>query len=166
MTAITVQQSALFDQPRITLRAISLIQPWASLVVMGFKRIETRSWNTKHTGDLVIHASKTMPCRLGERLTLGEFEVECDRAGLLLRGPMEWPYRLPVGAVIGRADLMYTRSTNSPECKPDDRNRALGDFSPDRYAWYLNGAQRCGPIPCKGGLSLWTVPDDIAARLT
>lgn len=165
MKAITVQQPALFDQPRTILRAISLIQPRASLIILGFKQIETRSWNTKHTGDLVIHASTTMPCRLGERLTLGEFEVERDRAGLLLRGPIAWPYRLPMGAVIGRADLTHTESTNSLECAPDDRNRALGDFSADRYAWYLNGAQACHPIPCKGSLSLWTVPDDIAARL-
>ena len=38
--------------------AISLLQPWASLVVMGIKKIETRNWGTKHRGTILIHASQ------------------------------------------------------------------------------------------------------------
>lgn len=40
------------------MKVISLLQPWASLVILGHKKIETRSWNTKYRGDLLIHASK------------------------------------------------------------------------------------------------------------
>ena len=36
---------------------ISLLQPWAQLVVLGAKKIETRSWNTAFRGELLIHAS-------------------------------------------------------------------------------------------------------------
>ncbi len=39
------------------MKVISLLQPWASLVVMGYKKCETRSWNTKSRGTLLIHAS-------------------------------------------------------------------------------------------------------------
>jgi activating signal cointegrator 1 len=39
------------------MKAISLLQPWATLVVMGVKTIETRSWQTPHRGELLIHAS-------------------------------------------------------------------------------------------------------------
>ena len=38
-------------------KVLSLIQPWASLAVLGHKKIETRSWNTKYRGELFIHAS-------------------------------------------------------------------------------------------------------------
>lgn len=38
------------------MKAITLHQPWASLVAEGVKTIETRSWSTKYRGPLVIHA--------------------------------------------------------------------------------------------------------------
>ena len=41
------------------LRAISLWQPHASLVALGVKPIETRSWATKYRGRLLIHAAAT-----------------------------------------------------------------------------------------------------------
>lgn len=40
------------------MRAISLWQPWASLVVLGAKKIETRHWSTNYRGPLLIHAAK------------------------------------------------------------------------------------------------------------
>lgn len=39
------------------MKALSILQPWASLVVLGHKRIETRSRDTKYRGPLLIHAS-------------------------------------------------------------------------------------------------------------
>lgn len=43
----------------MTMKAISLKQPWANLVAAGKKTIETRKWATKHRGDLVICSSQT-----------------------------------------------------------------------------------------------------------
>ena len=43
------------------IKAISLWQPWASLIALGGKKIETRSWPTKYRGPLAIHASKNQP---------------------------------------------------------------------------------------------------------
>ncbi len=40
------------------MKTLSLLQPWATLVVMGIKQIETRSWSTAYRGPLLIHASK------------------------------------------------------------------------------------------------------------
>jgi hypothetical protein len=42
-------------------RAISLHQPWASLVALGIKRYETRSWSTKFRGKLLICSAKKYP---------------------------------------------------------------------------------------------------------
>ncbi len=40
------------------MKAISLWQPWATLVALGIKQTETRHWATKHRGQLAIHAAK------------------------------------------------------------------------------------------------------------
>jgi hypothetical protein len=37
---------------------LTLHQPWASLIALGVKTIETRSWSTKYRGPLAIHAGK------------------------------------------------------------------------------------------------------------
>ena len=51
------------------MKVLSLLQPWATLVVMGIKQIETRSWSTAHRGTLLIHASKG---RAGEIFVHGQ----------------------------------------------------------------------------------------------
>ena len=43
------------------MKALTLWQPWASLVALGHKRIETRCWSTKYRGDLAIHAAAKLP---------------------------------------------------------------------------------------------------------
>jgi len=40
------------------MKALSLPQPWAMLVIMGVKEIEKRSWSTAYRGPMLIHASK------------------------------------------------------------------------------------------------------------
>jgi hypothetical protein len=40
------------------MKVISIIQPWATLIAIGEKKFETRSWSTKYRGELAIHASK------------------------------------------------------------------------------------------------------------
>ena len=43
------------------MRALSLTEPWATLVAIEAKRIETRSWQTGYRGELLIHAAKNYP---------------------------------------------------------------------------------------------------------
>ena len=45
-------------EKRMKMKAISLHQPWASWIAQGLKTIETRTWPTKHRGDLLIVSSK------------------------------------------------------------------------------------------------------------
>lgn len=42
------------------MKALSIRQPWAWLIVNGHKDVENRSWQTKFRGPVLIHASKTM----------------------------------------------------------------------------------------------------------
>lgn len=40
------------------MRLISLHEPWATLIALQFKRVESRDWETRYRGPLAIHASK------------------------------------------------------------------------------------------------------------
>lgn len=165
------------------MKAISLTQPWASLIALGYKRIETRSWSTTYRGPLAIHATSGFPLvtdngkdrvpRIGESLEIGPFEVERDRAGLILRGDrLAWPYRLPMGAVVATCELVqvtqikfppeegmrlrYAAHPDMPEWTLTDLEISLGDYRPGRYAWLLHGRSAIRhPKASKGALGLW-----------
>jgi hypothetical protein len=40
------------------MKAITIIQPWATLIAFGEKEFETRSWATNYRGNLAIHAGR------------------------------------------------------------------------------------------------------------
>ena len=40
------------------MKVITLKEPWASLVVNGYKTYEFRSWKTSYRGKILIHAAK------------------------------------------------------------------------------------------------------------
>lgn len=151
------------------MKALTIRQPWASLMALGYKRMETRSWDTKVRGRVAIHAGLAMPCQRGETIAVGDFTVERDLSGLLLRGPrLAWPYRLPLGAVVAVGELFQTRRTDSIEHSPDDLERALGDHSPGRWAWSITSMSPLRrPITATGRLGWWEweLPADVASTL-
>lgn len=51
-----------FPKPR-AIRGLTLTQPWATLVALGEKHYETRSWDTGYRGLVAIHAAKKFPAR-------------------------------------------------------------------------------------------------------
>ena len=58
------------------MKALSLTQPWATLVVIGAKRIETRSWHTSYVGPLLIHAAKAIPSSWGQLQLPASWKLE------------------------------------------------------------------------------------------
>lgn len=40
------------------MKVLTIRQPWASLIMNGYKRFEFRSWKTKYREDILIHAGK------------------------------------------------------------------------------------------------------------
>src|SRR4051812_15214449 len=48
------------------MRGLTLLQPWGTLMAIGAKRIETRSWDTEYTGLVLIHSSKAFTRRYRE----------------------------------------------------------------------------------------------------
>jgi len=69
VTPTVVQQlrEASYKEHRTTttsggsVKALTLTQPWAYLVAVGAKTIETRSWRATYRGPLAIHAAKGFP---------------------------------------------------------------------------------------------------------
>ena len=143
------------------MKIISLWEPWATFIVRGYKKWETRGWPTSYRGPLAIHAAKTRQA--------------IDDAGLLLTGagikksifdpdpfPMEdgdWPFGCIV-AVCFLADCKRTEAVN-----PTTQEQALGDYSPGRFAWILDAVRVVKPLPHRGMQGLKDLPPEVEAKL-
>ncbi len=123
------------------MKAISLHQPWASLVATGVKTIETRSWSTKYRGPLAIHAAKRQPDQalaLGPRTADGHpdpqvgwvvgWDYRPPSHPVLYRRPLPIPLTeadrdrglpLPLGAVVATCELVDVLPIRTPGPHPD-----------------------------------------------
>ena len=59
------------------MKAITLWQPWASLIACGAKKYETRSWATRYRGPIAIHAAKKYPANSPYHI---QVEINPDRS--------------------------------------------------------------------------------------
>ena len=94
------------------MRALSIWQPWAWLIIHGGKDIENRGWATWHRGPLLIHASKKPP-RLPDldAIALWMRERGLDQAAEAMLKVVQWD----LGGIIGRVDLVdCVRGHRSP----------------------------------------------------
>jgi hypothetical protein len=144
------------------MKIISLRQPFASLIVIGVKKFETRGWQPgwknallMRTEGFLIHASlsKKDSHLMGSR----PFSDHMQAIG-----------KIPYGAILGRAKLGRIITTEEwlkefdwpgmPRAlKPDEY--FFGDYAPKRYAWEILEVERFAePIPCRGSLSIWNYP--------
>lgn len=144
------------------MKAITLYQPWASLVALGHKPHETRSWPTSYRGSLLIHAGKRWDREL-ERLWT-EFDTVLRARGLArLPSP-----NMPIGAVVALATLRdcYPTRGGLGVNSRDDLDERFGDWSASRWAWSLCDIRPLPePIPWSGSQGLWGVPDALAAKV-
>ncbi|MDE2096721.1 MAG: ASCH domain-containing protein [Patescibacteria group bacterium] len=164
------------------MKALSLVQPWASLVALGCKRIETRSWATRYRGEIAIHASKRWT-RDERDLCSEEPFARALYLGMNVPSASVVVARMPLGAIVVVAHLIDVLPTDdlvfsagqlrSLEYDPDDgyfpvglHEADFGNYQPGRFAWLLSDVRRLPePIPCKGALNLWEVPPDVEARI-
>ena len=132
------------------MKALTLQQPWATLVAIGAKRIETRSWATKYRGPLLIHSSVAFPKMARDLLAFEPFK------SVLAENGFHYPKDFPLGQVLARVWLLDCISTNGILSRPPGHEREFGDYSPDRFAWRLDDVERFAvPFPRKGMLGLW-----------
>lgn len=171
------------------MRALTIRQPWASLIAVGEKGIETRSFPTTYRGTVLIHASKsaTREEREIEQLDVfrtalhGDVDPEQDALDAPLpRGvvvavatlvgcvPME-TLRPFVASIASRRAMFSGRVAGSTEefvsCTVGRNELRFGDFSDGRYGWLFDNVQALSsPVPADGRLQLWTPPSDVALR--
>ena len=116
------------------MKALSLKQPFAELVVSGKKTIELRKWNTKFRGRFLVHASK-----VPDRKFMGKFGFG----------------KLPCGFIIGEAELIDVKHySDDEECRKDEFKH-LADSSWGNYGFVLRNAKRKRLIPARGKLNFW-----------
>lgn len=160
------------------MKGISLTQPWSSLVAMGEKKMETRSWkpsqetlynlnSTQPPQAVAIHASKSFPmdCKdISDEFWTSFFKDRSDAENFK---PFILNWQLPLGAIIGTVQILGALPTEKVIGTLSRQEEAFGDYSPGRFAWNLFDARMLKtPIPCKGALNLWNVPKEIEEQLT
>lgn len=128
------------------MKAITLWEPWATLVAMGLKRYETRSWATHHRGALAIHAAK----RKVDISMVWTIQRYIEQQGLDVTLPRSYPY----GHVLAVVNLHAVFGTEHID--PGALERLVGDFSPGRYAWKFRNIRALPvAIPARGAQGLW-----------
>lgn len=142
------------------MKTLSLTQPWATLVAIGAKHFETRSWSTSYRGPIAIHASKRFPRDAIAICFEQPFGKVLHASGIVT------PSELPLGAVIAIAELVDIQPTARILGILSDQEDAFGDYSPGRYAWHLTNVRKLPePVPARGSLGLWdwAMPVEVAA---
>lgn len=136
------------------MRILTLWQPWATLIALGVKIHETRSWSTKYRGPVAIHAAKRPIDIYGRELirTLSEMGVDVPDADSMPLGE--------IVAVVYLEDVLLTQHS-----RPSLADGFCGDFSRGRFAWHLDDIRQCN-LPYKGRQGLRDLPDDVATKLT
>ena len=148
------------------MKAISLWQPWATLIASGAKRIETRSWAPYklRAGQLVaIHAAK--------RWTADERDICEDepfkRCLTLAAERGLWSFeKPPLGCVVAIARFQCAVPTLRAQDggfdydQMSDEEYEFGNFGPDRYGWLFSEVRPLEPISTPGqrGLFDWQPP--------
>jgi len=143
------------------MKAITIHQPWATLIALGEKRFETRGWKTNYRGPIAIHA--------GKQIDMQALLVPEIRNGLLRYGITEWN-KMPFGSVIAIANLsrchaIHIDHTGDAVLMDDEgpvawlgsgtNEFAFGWYETGRYAWELADVNRIDPAPTKGQQGLW-----------
>ncbi len=133
------------------MKALTLWQPWATLIAVGVKVIETRGWGTPYRGPLAIHAASSEPAEVRRLMRFDEPFIS-----LLAAAGYKNPDVLPRGAVVATAELFCVQHIVAGFQLPKSPELELGDYRAGRYAWFLRNVQRLPePVPCKGRQGLW-----------
>ncbi|GAA3701861.1 hypothetical protein GCM10022204_18430 [Microlunatus aurantiacus] len=120
------------------MRALTIKQPWAELIVEGLKDVENRSWRTAYRGRLAVHAG----------LRRADFDdLALDAMPKKYRRPIEnaWQRHADAGKVLGTVELV--------DCIEGSRS----PWAIDGYwHWILRDPRPYArKVAAKGKLNLW-----------
>src|SRR5262249_7000605 len=115
------------------MKALSVKQPWITLIASGRKTIEVRSWSTRYRGPLVLVASRGPDWNASPALV-------AENA--------------PRGVTLTLVDLVDVRLA-----REGDAPAALCMPLPGDYAWVLACPRAIAHLPVRGRLGLYDVDD-------
>ena len=121
------------------MKCLTIKQPWASLIVNGYKRYEFRSWKTKYRGKILIHAGMSLEKEYASKIE-------------------EYNFEYINGAISGEAEIVdcILVDKDFDNYLKSESNIVYGNDHVGLYAWKLDNIKKYEkPIYIKGKLSLW-----------
>jgi len=135
------------------MKALSVRQPYAWAIVAGYKPVENRDWPTRYRGRVLIHAGKREETddvdgvvrSVAAQTGRTDAEVAKEYGDHLLAGGF--------GAIVGAATIS--------DCVEDMES----EWFYGKFGFVMTEPKAINPVPCKGALSFFTVPDDVAEAI-
>lgn len=125
------------------MKALSIRQPWAWLIVHGGKDIENRSWHTKYRGRFLVHAAQGMT---REEYVFAKAYAAAEGVTIPDRE------QLQRGGIIGSVELVNSFDTSSSPWYMGQKGFLLRDPKPLPFT------------PYKGRLGLFDIPDELVSQ--
>jgi hypothetical protein len=141
--------SVLDTAEYVVIPAITLWQPWASLIALGAKQYETRSWNLRWRGPMAIHAA----------MYAGALGICFQRDSIrrVLKANRLEPRALPLGKVLCLVDVDRCEVIQAAlRDRTTTREQEFGNFADGRYAWHFASVLPLDePLYATGHQGLW-----------
>lgn len=122
------------------MKVLTIKEPWATLIIDGYKKYEFRSWKTKYRGKILIHAGMSLESDMAKKFA--DYNLNCMK-----------------GAIIGEAELvdciLVDKKFHDDLIKMDSIVYGQSNHV-ETYAWKLENVEKYNePIYVKGKLGLW-----------
>lgn len=127
------------------MRALTIRQPWAWLIIHGGKDIENRLWRTQIRGPFLVHAAKAMSRRDYEDAQRMAERVQ----GYAFAHDLPLPEQFERGGIIGQVELVEVLPVHMTAAEVTGWRR-VGD-----YGFQLRNPQPLPFFPCTGALGFW-----------
>jgi len=137
------------------MKALSIAQPWAGMIMDGHKDIETRSWRPKK--DKLPYRIAIVSC-----IQPSGIKPDFEGIGFLNEKYYSAPGLMVRGGILGSVLLVDVKQYNDINTWRTDRkrHRAPDTYFPGKYGWVFEDPRPLvRPRPYKGKLSLYEIPD-------
>lgn len=143
------------------MKAITICQPYAHLIVGGSKRVENRTWPTRHRGRIYIHAGKSREWLTPFTDDLGNEWQHLDGNTILVK-------RLAFGAIVAIAslvDCIEKTKIDSGACDEAYPWLRAHPHTHGPWCWILADVTPIGPWPWRGAQGLFDIDEDELDRV-
>lgn len=119
------------------MRALSVRQPWATLIQRGWKTVEVRSWSTRYRGPLLIVSARAV----SRHPAAGDWQGT------------DWPRGVTL-CVVDLVDVVEGMSEHAVD--------AGGVDPTGQWSWVLRRVRSVDRVPARGRLGLWDYADPMS----